>query len=127
MVIVILSIALPPLILAFADASMHTIQPTTATVASFLAIERMEEVVARRYRGTDGYGAITVPTAAEFPDESPVAGFARFSRQVRFSYVDSDLSPAGGDQGYKKAVVTVSWDDGGQQIVIERVFADFDS
>jgi len=125
MVLAILGIALPPLVSAFAEASMQSIRPIRSAQASFLAIERMEEVVARRYRGTDGYAALSVPTAGDFPDESPVGGFASYERTVRVNYVDGDLADVGSDQGYKKASVTVSWDGGDERVVIERIFADF--
>jgi len=122
MAVVILSIALPPLVVSFADASMQSIYPSNASVASFLAIERMEEVVARRYRGTDGYQAVTV---TNFPAESPVSGFPGFNRSVAVSYTDASLAPVGSDQGYKKVRVAVTWNGGADQIAIERAFADF--
>ncbi len=120
--IVILSIALPPMMQAFAEASSQTIQPSLAAVASFLAIDRMEEVVARRYRGTDGYTAIST---ANFPAEAPVTGFASFNRTVNISFVDHSLATVGTDQGYKKVEVVVTWNGGAESIAIEHVFADF--
>lgn len=120
--IVILSIALPPLMQAFADASTQTIQPSLAAVGSFLAIDKMEEIVARRYRGTTGYAAIT---SANFPAESPVTGFNNFSRTVNISFVDNTFGAVGSDQGYKKVEVVVSWNSGAESISIEHVFADF--
>lgn len=125
MVLVILAVAMPPLISAFAESSMHAILPTQMTVASFLAIERMEEVIARRARGTDGYDALTVPQIAAFPDESPVTDFPQYYRTVRVANVNHELSETGSDQGYKKVVVTVAWNGGDRQLVIERVFARF--
>ena len=122
MALVILSIALPPLVTSFVEASMQSIYPANASVASFLAIERMEEIVARRYRGTDGYAAVT---AANFAAESPVPGFPGFNRSVAVSYTDASLAPAGTDQGYKKVRVVVTWNNGAGQIAIERAFADF--
>ena len=122
MVVVILSVGLPPLVVSFVEASMQSIYPSNASVATFLAIERMEEIVARRYRGTDGYEAVAV---ANFPAESPVSGFAGFSRSVTVSFTDATLAPAGSDQGYKKVRVSVTWNGGSNQVVIERVFADF--
>jgi Tfp pilus assembly protein PilV len=121
--IVILSVALPALVSAFTESSRQTIFPSNAAVGSFLAIEKMEEIMARRYRGSDGYSAITT---ANFPAESPVSGFAIFNRSVAISYVTSSLAASGTDQGYKKVTVTVTWNDGGARTQsIEHVFADF--
>ncbi len=125
MAIVILSIALPPMVAAFADASIQSIHPAQAAVASFLAIERMEEVVARRYRGTDGYDALTVPTIGEFPTEAPVPDFSQFSRVVSVEYADGGLDPVGSEQGYKLVTVKVTWNGGADELVIQRAFADF--
>lgn len=118
--IVILSVALPTLISTYADASRQSIKPYQQSIASMLAIERMEEIIARRYRGTDGYDAVNT---TNFPAESPVSGFAGFDRSVTVSYVNADLSVAGSDQGYK--LVTVDVSGNGAEIAIERVFADF--
>jgi hypothetical protein len=122
MAVVILSVALPPLMVSFVEASIQSIYPANASVASFLVIERMEEIIARRYRQTDGYQAVT---AANFPAEAPVSGFPGFSRSVTVSYTGASLAPAGSDQGYKKVRVAVTWNGGAEQIAIERVFADF--
>lgn len=118
----ILSIALPPLMTAFADASRQTIYPANAAVAAFLTVEKMEEIVARRYRGTDGYSAIS---SANFPAETPVSGFPVFNRSVTITYVNSSLATVGSDQGYKKARVTVTWESGAKTTSVEHVFADF--
>ena len=118
----ILAIALPSLIRSFADASNQTIYPSNAAVASFLAIEKMEEIVARRYRGTDGYAALV---AANFPAESPVSGFSIFNRTVTISFVNSSLAAVGSDQGYKKVNVSVTWEAGARELKVEHVFADF--
>jgi len=122
MAIVILSIALPPLISAFVDASMQSILPANSAIASFLATERMEEIIARRYRATDGYAAVTT---ANYPAESPVSGFPRFNRAVSVTFTDAALNTVGSDQGYKKVRVAVTWNSGANEIKIERVFADF--
>lgn len=118
--IIILSVALPPLLSAYAEASIQSVGPYQQSIASMLAIERMEEIIARRYRGTDGYDAVTT---SNFPAESPIAGFPTFDRTVTVSFVNADLSGAGSDQGYKLVKVGVSGN--GADIEIERVFADF--
>jgi hypothetical protein len=120
--IMILAVALPPLLKTFAESSMKSMHPANEAIASFLAIDRMEEIVARRYRGTDGYSAVT---AGNFPGESPVSGFTGFNRSVSVTTVNSSMVTVGSDQGYKKVRVTVTWNSGSNTLVIERVFADF--
>jgi hypothetical protein len=126
MALTILGIALPPLIASFADASRQTILPAQATVASFLATERMEQIVARRYRGIyGGQRAYTAVSVAEFPDEVPVTGFTSYERRVTVTEIDHLLNPVGSPAGYRKVRVTVSWNGGVDHLFIERVFADF--
>ena len=121
MALTILAIALPPMIQAFADASRQTILPANDAVAGFLAIEKMEEIVARRYRGTDGYTGVDALVGTE----SPVSGFSYFTRTVTEAFVTSSLAASGSDVGYKKFTVTVTWQSGAKQLAIEHVFADF--
>ena len=47
MATIILSVGLPPLIGAMAEGAMQSRVPSNATIASFLATERMEQIVAR--------------------------------------------------------------------------------
>jgi len=120
--IVILSVGLPPLIQAFADSSNQSHLPVNSTIASFLATERMEQIVARRYQNNAGYDALI---AANFPAESPVTGFPRFTRTVTISEVTSSLAASGSAEGYRKVRVTVTWQPGNKSMSIERVFANF--
>lgn len=120
--VVILSVGLPPLVKSFADSSNQSHLPINATIASFLATERMEQIVARRYRNNAGYAALTT---ANFPAESPVTGFPRFSRTVTISEVTSSLAASGSAVGYRKVRVTVTWQPDNSSMSIERVFADF--
>ena len=122
MAIVILSVALPPLISSFVEASMQSILPANSAIASFLVTEKMEEIIARRYRDSDGYMEVT---EANYPDETSVAGFPRFDRLVSVTFTDAALTTVGSDVGYKNVRVTVTWNSGANEIVIERVFADF--
>ena len=120
--IVILSVGLPPLVKAFADSSMQSHLPVNSTIASFLATERMEQIVARRYRNDTGYTALTT---VNFPAESPVTGFPRFNRTVTISEVTSSLAASGSPVGYRKVRVTVTWQPNNASMSIERVFTDF--
>ncbi|MBK8268360.1 MAG: hypothetical protein IPK83_08680 [Planctomycetes bacterium] len=122
MAIIILAVSVPPLMSAFSQSALNTIHPANAATAAFLATERMEEIVARRYRATDGYAAVTT---ANFPNESSITNFARFSRTVSVSFVNASLASVGSDQGYKLVRVTVSWNSGAKSVVVERVFANF--
>jgi hypothetical protein len=116
---VILSIALPPLVGAFTEASMQSIHPSNATVAAFLVTERMEEIVAARYSGSGGYAGVYAEASAS----TPVSGFPAFSRQVEVTPTDANLQTVGSDIGYAKVRVTVTWSD--REIRIERMFTDY--
>lgn len=118
----ILGIAMPPLLSAFANASFQSIRPMNATTASFLSTDRMEEMVARRYRSSDGYDALT---ESAFPDELPVAGYPNFARLVTISFTEASLNTVSIDEGYKKVRVTVSWNNGANEVVVERLFANY--
>jgi len=119
--IVILSVALPPLILSFADASVQSIKPAAAQVAAFLVTERMEEIIARRHQ-TGGFDQVTV---ANFPSENPVSGFAGYERSVAVTEVATDLTTPQVNSGLKNVVVTVSWDGGARQVQTARLFASY--
>jgi hypothetical protein len=125
-VVLILTVALPPLVSSFADSARQSIQPAQATVASFLVIERMEEIIARRYRGiqagADSYDAITT---ANFPNETTISGFPGYQRTVTISEVTAALQASGSPVGYRKVRVTVTWNNGANAESIERIFADF--
>ena len=122
MAMVILAVAMPPLMNAFVEASHQSIHPSKATIAAFLATERMEQIIARRYRNSEGYAAVST---ANFPNESSVSGFVGFSRSVSITPVDALFSPVGTDEGYKLVRVTVSWSGGTESVRVERVFSDF--
>lgn len=126
MALVILSIALPPMVASFADASRQSIRPSNATVASFLAIDKMEEVIARRYQATDGYAQLNSKAGTE----SAVTGFTLFSRTTVVETISIDhstgaITVVGSDQGYKRVKVTVSWNGGAEKMVVEHIFTDF--
>lgn len=126
MALVILSVALPPMVASFADASRQSIRPSNSTVASFLAIDRMEAVVARRYQGTDGYDQLGTMAATE----SAVSGFPQFSRTtvvetVSVNYGTGAVTTSGSDVGYKRVRVSVAWNSGTEKMVVEHLFADF--
>lgn len=100
-IIVIMSVFMAaigiPLLTGIRDSDL----PEIATVAHFLATEKIEELA-----GTD-YSSLTIGV---WPSEDPVGGtgFEDYSRQVEVENVDQDLNPSATDVGYRKITVTVS-------------------
>src|SRR5262249_26161880 len=118
--LVILSIGLAPMMKALTDGASQTIDTTQASVASFLVTERMEQIVAARYRAVGGYSLVT---AASFPDETPVSGFSAFNRTATIQEVAaSDLSTAQSGSGIKRVTVTVTWRSAARQMALTRIF-----
>ena len=122
MAVLILSVSMAPLVNSFAENARHTIAATQDSVASFLVTERMEEIIAARYRSPTGYSAVD---QASFPGESPVTNFPAFTRTVTVQEVASDLSTAQSGSGIKRVTVNVSWNSGAKQMQLVRIFTDF--
>src|SRR5262245_26451686 len=121
--LVILSIGLTPMMAALTDGASETIDTTQASVASFLVTERMEQIVAARYRAVSGY---TLVTSANFPNETPVSGFSAFNRTTTIQEVAAgDLSTAQSASGIKRVTVAVSWRSGARQMSLTRIFTDY--
>ena len=104
--VVLLSLAVPGLIVAIGAAESGRIAPILTSRARWLAAEKLEDIIADRASASRGYAWIA---GANYPAESSVAGFAGFSRSVAISETGADLSTAG--TGYKKVTVTVTWTD----------------
>ncbi len=119
--LVILSVALPPLVSSFAESAMQTIGPAKMNVAALLAIERMEEIVARRNQA-NGYAQVV---AANFPAESPVTDYPGFDRSVTVTEVAADLSTPQPGSGLKHVTVWVQWESGAREVQTDRLFADY--
>lgn len=122
MAVLILSISLAPLLRSFAENARHTIASTQNSVASFLVTDRMEEIIAARYRSSTGYANVV---QASFPNESPVTNFPAFSRSVTVQEVAADLTTAQSGSGIKRVTVTVTWNSGAKQMQLVRIFTDF--
>src|ERR1700693_3694643 len=73
-----------------------------------LAQEKIEMIIADKENSARGFNYVT---AANYPAENPVGGFANFTRSVTIIYVDPASSlntPAAGTTNYKNVTVTVS-------------------
>jgi type II secretory pathway pseudopilin PulG len=105
--VVLIGVTLPPMLWALRQEHRNRVRPVLASQAGFLAIEKLEDIIADRNSSTRGYAYLT---GANYPAENPVPGFNGFSRNVSFSETGPDLVSAG--TGYKKATVNVTWTDG---------------
>ncbi|MBX3406405.1 MAG: type II secretion system protein [Phycisphaeraceae bacterium] len=102
--IVILSVAIPAMFWAVRDAAERRVEPVMLNRARWLAAEKIEDVLADRANSGRGYGYVV---AENYPEESPVAGFAGFSRQVTIVERGPDL--VGPGTGYKVVTVRVNY------------------
>ncbi len=110
--IVILAVAVPPMLWAVTEAQRQRINPMLASRARWLAVEKLEDVVADRHSTTRGYAYLAT---ANYAAENPVPGsgyYAGFTRSVTFLETKADLvttSPA--PLGYMTVTVIVGWND----------------
>ena len=121
--IVIMSVAVPSMLWTVREAHINRANPTLASTARWLAIEKLEDIIADRHSTTRGY---TYLVTGNYPAENPVAGFAAFSRSVSLNETLADLTTAGA--GYMNVTVQLSWTDGegqAQTLDISTVLTDY--
>ncbi|MFM9996437.1 MAG: hypothetical protein ACKVU4_11635 [Phycisphaerales bacterium] len=104
--LVVLTIAIPPMLLALRERSSQRSAMELTVVARWLAAEKLEDVIADRHEPARGY---TFVVSGSYPAESPVSGFAAFGRSVTVAETGVNLVSAG--TGYKRATVEVTWTD----------------
>ena len=107
-VIVVLSIAFPPMLWAIRRAHEARVLPARLATARWLAAEKLEDIIADRHSLTRGY---TWLTAAHYPAEASITGFPGFTRSVALAETGPDLVTSG--TGYMRATVTVGFTDTG--------------
>lgn len=104
--VVVLAIAIPPLLLTARRASIDSVTPVMFSRARWLAVERLEDVIADRHSSQRGYDYLT---GGNYPDEEPISSDPAFSRSVQLTETGADLISSG--TGYMTVIVTVSWSD----------------
>ena len=107
--IVILAVAVPPMLWAVTEAQRQRINPMLASRARWLAVEKLEDIVADRHSTTRGYSYLVT---GNYAAENPVPGYTGFIRSVTFLETKADLvttSPA--PLGYMTVTVIVGWND----------------
>lgn len=105
--IVILTIAVPSMFWSIREAQRKRVDPVMVSRARWLASERLEDIIADRHSTTRGWSYVV---NANYAAESPVSGFAGFTRSVSIAETGASLS--GGGTGYKTVTVTVGFIDG---------------
>ena len=82
LIIVIAAVALLPLSMLFANASLRSSDARNATVAAQLAQAKMEEIAADKNSPLRG---ITFLVTGNYPAENPVTAFPGYNRSVAFA------------------------------------------
>ena len=82
LILVIVGVAILPLSLLFAQASIRSGEARDATVSAQLAQAKMEEIAADKSSPARGFDYLDL---ANYPPENPVASFPRFRRSVLVS------------------------------------------
>jgi prepilin-type N-terminal cleavage/methylation domain-containing protein len=104
---VILAVAIPPMLWSISQAQGQRVTPYKVSKARWLAVEKLEDIIADRHSSTRGYGYLI---SSNYPAEASISGAPGFTRSVAFTETTANLSTAGA--GYMRATVTVSWVDG---------------
>ena len=91
------------------NASINSVDSDYTTIATNLANEKIEEILAIKSMQEEGFEYID---EANFSSETLSGVFAPFTRTVSVVEVSaSDLSTEEEDSGLKKVTVTVTWDN----------------
>lgn len=121
--ILVMSIAVPPMILAVSDAQIRRAGITQASRARWLATERLEDMIADRHSSTRGYDYLH---ASNYTDESDIQDAPGFTRRVQIAETGPDLVTPGA--GYKHLTVMIDWVDpeqGPTTLSISTVVTDY--
>jgi len=109
---VILAVAVPPMLWAVTESQRQRINPMLASRARWLAVERIEDVIADRHSTTDrGYNWVV--NLNDYVEENPgdIDGNPGFKRSVGLKETGADLGVAVVGGGYLIVTVAVGWND----------------
>lgn len=104
--IIVLSVAIPASVLMLRDQQARTYDPLMASRATWLAEEKMEQILADRASAELGFSYIL---EGNYPDESSGMLHDGFTRTVEVGSISGALVTDTG--GYKLVTVQVSWYD----------------
>lgn len=104
LVIVIMGIAIPALVSAVAFITQSQVNPMGTTVATTLAQERMEEIIADKMNSVVPFTSIN---NARYPNDTPRQGYTRSVNIICVSAPPNLDVDAGCNTNYRRAQVTV--------------------
>jgi prepilin-type N-terminal cleavage/methylation domain-containing protein len=128
--IVILAVAVPPMLWAVTESQRQRINPMMASRARWLAVEKLEDIIADRH-STGARGYAWVLGGGDYVVENPgdITGYPGFSRSVALLETKADLTTtAPPPLGYLTVTVTVGWIDAkgnAQTLDISTVLTDY--
>ena len=105
-VIVLMTVAIPPMMWSIQEAHVNRANPVLASRGRWLAVSKLEDVIADRNSTTRGYNYLVT---GNYPAEPTITGYPGFSRTVSFNETLADLTTAG--DGYMNVTVAISWTD----------------
>ncbi len=106
--LVILSVAVPSMLLAVRAYSNRRADAIFASRARWLASERLEDIIADRHSNNRGYSYVI---SSNYPAEASVTGFTNFARSTSITETATDLTTSQPGSGIKVATVTVTYTD----------------
>lgn len=104
--IIVLAVAIPPMLWSMREAHVQRVNPMLASRAHWLAVEKLEDIIADRHSMTRGYDYVI---NSNYPDETDMPGAPGFARSVEIAETAADLATVG--DGYKTVTVRVTWTD----------------
>ncbi len=133
--IVILAVAVPPMLWAVTESQRMRINPVLASKARWLAVEKLEDIIADRHSSDvapapiRGYAWVAGGGDYVVENAGDIAGYPPFSRTVTLLETKADLSTtAPPPLGYLTVTVTVGWVDAkgnNQTMAISTVLTDY--
>jgi len=107
---VVIGVTMPAMLWALGQANLDRVSPIQASTAKWLAMEKLEDVIADRSDPSRGYGYII---SSNYPNEAKIPNFPGYTRQV--TIVETDALFTAGGVGVKTIAVTVKWAHGNGQ------------
>ncbi len=110
--IIILAVAVPPMLWAVTESQRMRMNPLMASKARWLAVERIEDVIADRHSKTaKGYNWVVNTNDYVVENPGDITGYPGFKREVGLTETGADLGAPLVGGGYLTVTVTVEWVD----------------